>query len=608
MVLNIEDTVAVTQNFANRANLDDVCDAMIYEAEREPKRAEIWNTFRAALSAQHPNLTSFVDRRIAVYADSAKPTEDSYIVAEGYKTKAEYHDMFHDLKLWKHRVVELLERHGLGEQEREASGGEEILMELVAGQNPIFRTPTTIIKFYSHLYGGTPSHHAEVSSLTRLHEHLPPNYGAQLPRLFASGTLFTDGHKGWNWPYVVIQVVNAISVGNVWGGQWGGRRVGNGGEDEGEDEDGDENGNGDVDGDGDGDGDGDEGGGENGIVEWEETVDWVAEMLKGRFILQVLTLNNEMKYRRFLLTPCPNSPPKPPHPAVHSIPPDDTFAPTHLGWTAFLANKLRTAVTRHRSWAIFPSHLLDQLEAYLPASVEELVPEDRARWATLLHGDLNPDNVMGYIDVVGYVEAVTPPPQLNAPPAEPPQIVYAPPPGPPPPVIYSPPPGPPPSAVYSPPPGPPPPAIYSPQPGPTPVVYAPPPGPPPLLDQPIVTTTSSADVDPPNRIPRYHWRPTHLIDFGDAHPSGGDPLFDLVPFVVTTLGCRKDLMQRFVDVYNRGEGPRIEKKEFVRRALCYVLLWEFPGIPKAVVKCVPALKACGSWKEVEEVVWGGVWE
>jgi hypothetical protein len=102
------------------------------------------------------------------------------------------------------------------------------------------------------------------------------------------------------------------------------------------------------------------------------------------------------------------------------------------------------------------------------------------------------------------------------------------------------------------------------------------------------------------------WTPTTIIDLGDSQVYGGDPLFDLIPIYISVLGCSKLLLKRFLEKYNNSEigGKRkISMRMFKRRAMWYTLLWEFEGAVKYLVGCLPNIRECKNWEDVENLVW-----
>jgi len=103
-----------------------------------------------------------------------------------------------------------------------------------------------------------------------------------------------------------------------------------------------------------------------------------------------------------------------------------------------------------------------------------------------------------------------------------------------------------------------------------------------------------------------YWSPTTVIDLGDSQLYGGDPLFDLIPIYISVLGCSKLLLKRFLEKYNDeiGSKQKISMRMFKRRAMWYTLLWEFEGAVKYLVGCLPNIRECKNWEDIEDLVWG----
>ncbi|KAG0311352.1 hypothetical protein BGZ99_010238, partial [Dissophora globulifera] len=58
---------------------------------------------------------------------------------------------------------------------------------------------------------------------------------------------------------------------------------------------------------------------------------------------------------------------------------------------------LQSAVLNHSRWRAFPKHLLELMHAYLPKNASEIFNPSRGDpVATLVHGDVNPGNVLGF--------------------------------------------------------------------------------------------------------------------------------------------------------------------------------------------------------------------
>lgn len=62
-----------------------------------------------------------------------------------------------------------------------------------------------------------------------------------------------------------------------------------------------------------------------------------------------------------------------------------------------ISQRLKSAQLNHARWRLFPKHLLDQLPDYLPTSASLLFdPQTRGDVvASLVHGDVNPSNILG---------------------------------------------------------------------------------------------------------------------------------------------------------------------------------------------------------------------
>ena len=66
------------------------------------------------------------------------------------------------------------------------------------------------------------------------------------------------------------------------------------------------------------------------------------------------------------------------------------------------------------------------------------------------------------------------------------------------------------------------------------------------------------------------WQPTGILDFGDA--KIGDPLYELVALHLYLFEGDPARLRLFLDSYGWDDTMR---HHFVRRAMCYTLLFEF---------------------------------
>ncbi|XP_042493382.1 F-box protein At1g78280-like isoform X2 [Macadamia integrifolia] len=107
------------------------------------------------------------------------------------------------------------------------------------------------------------------------------------------------------------------------------------------------------------------------------------------------------------------------------------------------------------------------------------------------------------------------------------------------------------------------------------------------------------------------WRPSHILDFSDL--SIGDPLFDLIPIHLDVFRGNSYLLQQFLESYRLAfvrrisqDGPMGSQNKFSRtsyRAMCYCILHD-ENILGAIFSLWKELRSANSWEEVEEAVWG----
>ncbi|KAJ6852279.1 F-box protein isoform X1 [Iris pallida] len=110
------------------------------------------------------------------------------------------------------------------------------------------------------------------------------------------------------------------------------------------------------------------------------------------------------------------------------------------------------------------------------------------------------------------------------------------------------------------------------------------------------------------------WLPTHILDFSGL--SIGDPLYDLIPIYLDIFRGDVYLLKKLLenyripltrtseDVLSGRPGENREKfKRVSYRAMCYCILHE-ENILGAIFSLWKELKKAESWEEVEEAVWG----
>ncbi|GBG28299.1 Bifunctional arginine demethylase and lysyl-hydroxylase JMJD6 [Hondaea fermentalgiana] len=214
LVLNLEDTVSVTQNFVSGANLRAA--AQVLWQERGGGFVEHW---AHRLMQQQPMLwTKKLERALLP-------------LREGFESSLAYVTSFHTLEPWVDRLSAVLRHHGLvaGSKLRDPPLHTSAFEVLSRRLNPTFAHVESglIIKFFSHYGQGdmsagmaaieTPWEHdgwtayqSEVASLLRGAAEACPG----MPQLVAHGVYFGPGHgETWRWPYVVETRMPGISLG-----------------------------------------------------------------------------------------------------------------------------------------------------------------------------------------------------------------------------------------------------------------------------------------------------------------------------------------------------------------------------------------------------------
>ncbi|CAM8946398.1 unnamed protein product [Rhodiola kirilowii] len=107
------------------------------------------------------------------------------------------------------------------------------------------------------------------------------------------------------------------------------------------------------------------------------------------------------------------------------------------------------------------------------------------------------------------------------------------------------------------------------------------------------------------------WRPSCIIDFSNL--SVGDPISDIIPIHLDIFRGDSHLLNKFLETYRlplMGEGwnqDQLDHKDKFDRlsyhAMCYCILHE-ENILGAIFGMWKDLRTASSWEEVEEAVWG----
>ncbi|XP_010273004.1 PREDICTED: F-box protein At1g78280 [Nelumbo nucifera] len=107
------------------------------------------------------------------------------------------------------------------------------------------------------------------------------------------------------------------------------------------------------------------------------------------------------------------------------------------------------------------------------------------------------------------------------------------------------------------------------------------------------------------------WSPNHILDFSDL--SIGDPIYDLIPIHLDVFKGDSRLFWRFLESYRLPfmrktsecrpleSGNKFERLSY--HAMCYCILHE-ENVLGAIFSLWKELRGANSWEEVEKTVWG----
>jgi hygromycin-B 7''-O-kinase len=119
-----------------------------------------------------------------------------------------------------------------------------------------------------------------------------------------------------------------------------------------------------------------------------------------------------------------------------------------------------------------------------------------------------------------------------------------------------------------------------------------------LVDQSQPPHLLHCDLNEDHLLGRFdagHWRPTGVIDFGDA--KVGDRVYELIALHIGLFHCDKHLLRGFLRSYGWEEAWA---QGFAFRAMCYTLLFEFNVLGQVLeefpqAREVESLKALADW-------------
>ncbi|KAF8936207.1 hypothetical protein BGZ58_004468 [Dissophora ornata] len=324
MVLNLDDTVAVTQNFADETNICQVKRALRMN-RNETVQVERWEAIARELPALRPDLA---------LAIQSSP-EDQLLAQLKRQTSWLEPSSPDSLPKWQERVRHVLQHH--------INNADPMEITLIrAGQNLCFLSSAWFVKFFTPFHDGHESFLSEVRSnliLLDTAEARAQHHVLSSPKMLGYGYLLNADQAApldWRWPYVVME--NELC-------QESSERTS-----------------------------------DSQLVAAKE---YMPEDKSG-YVDLLLPILRVLQY-------------------FHTLDPaflaerDHGHTPSSGRESVpYVAQSLQSAVAKHYRWRAFPKHLLESLPDYLPKDAKEVF--DPARGdpvATIIHGDVNPGNILG---------------------------------------------------------------------------------------------------------------------------------------------------------------------------------------------------------------------
>ncbi|KAL8030270.1 hypothetical protein ABFX02_14G275400 [Erythranthe guttata] len=108
----------------------------------------------------------------------------------------------------------------------------------------------------------------------------------------------------------------------------------------------------------------------------------------------------------------------------------------------------------------------------------------------------------------------------------------------------------------------------------------------------------------------HSWHPSHILDFSDL--TLGEPILDLIPIHLDVFRGDSRLLKQFLDSYkipflrkeslkDEAQGNRSDQLSY--RIMCYCILYD-ENVLGAIFSLWKELRTATTWEEVEEKVWG----
>eukprot|EP01133_Synstelium_polycarpum_P008167 gene8167-9601_t len=188
MVLNMEESIAVTQNFCDSQNFRNVCQELHDDGKE-------YNNFKSLLLANKPE-----------FADKFEEFE---------LMESQVRHGFNNMEHWGPLVKNVFGRHF---PDMSLDDKDFVVSPPISGQSPVFIVNSQyVIKFYCTEFGGEDSYRHE----SHLYEvaHSNDFLASVFPVLLAKGNLLDETHSfpacpeiRWKWPYIVTSFVKGVNL------------------------------------------------------------------------------------------------------------------------------------------------------------------------------------------------------------------------------------------------------------------------------------------------------------------------------------------------------------------------------------------------------------
>lgn len=228
MVLNLEDTISVTQNFVNRWN---VRESMLDLVTNQLSHGAVYE-LEMKLGRDDPELRSFLRVQLSSFFELGALCDNGVVAS------------FKDKELWLPKIQRVLHHHHLQTKDEKLSDAD--VKTCTARANPIFQAHSWVIKFFSPLSNWdarlrgfhckftnarmrrphtmilavrpNPMYTQESFSAFHIEATLLRKAGfSWMPKLVASGYFFDPlrSSERWAWPYIVLEVRKGVPLASL---------------------------------------------------------------------------------------------------------------------------------------------------------------------------------------------------------------------------------------------------------------------------------------------------------------------------------------------------------------------------------------------------------